>query len=97
MCPVTTKIDKEYDKKMFKEIKKGWPRAAAMADILANSTEAEDETPFPFDTADDTCYLIIIKRAIRMPEHIWQHSLGLYLEVVISLLIKGKGDMNIYI
>jgi hypothetical protein len=34
-----------------------------MADIVATSTEAEEETPFPSGTADDTCYYIIIKRA----------------------------------
>jgi hypothetical protein len=29
-----------------------------MADIVATSTEAEEDTPFPSGTADDTCYLI---------------------------------------
>lgn len=30
------------------------PQAAAIADIVATSTDAEDETPFPSGTADET-------------------------------------------
>lgn len=33
------------------------PWAAAMADILATSTEAEEETPFPSGTAEETCMI----------------------------------------
>ena len=35
--------------------------SAAMADIVATSTEAEEDTPFPSSTADETCYFIIVK------------------------------------
>lgn len=35
------------------------PWEAAIADILATSTDAEDDTPFPSGTADDTSMLIL--------------------------------------
>ena len=31
-----------------------------MADIVATSTAAEEETPFPSGTADDTCCFILL-------------------------------------
>lgn len=34
------------------------PWAAAMADIVATSTEAEEETPLPSGTEEETCTLL---------------------------------------
>lgn len=35
----------------------GLPWAAAIADIVATSIEAEEETPLPSGTKEDTCML----------------------------------------
>ena len=45
------------------------PWAAAMADMLATSTEAEEETPLPSGTAEET--YSTIKNLFLIRYHLW--------------------------